>query len=295
MLNILPRELYAKISARFSAEKIYEMRLRTGKRIMINYAGEYMQLGEVCRTEYIEEIILRASGHSLYSVNEQLKNGYIAAPGGIRIGVCGEASIDAGTINTIRNISSLNIRVPHEVKGCADSVTRRCFNKGLSNVLIISPPGAGKTTLIRDLCRVASAMFPQINILVIDERGEISGQNSGGVHFDLGSSDVMLGFSKSFGFSSGIRSMRPDLIVCDELKGDEDYGALYEAMSCGVNVVATLHASGLDDIYLKNNFGAILASRYFDYYVVLSHKPSTGTVTGIFDKDFTNLGSGRGA
>jgi stage III sporulation protein AA len=150
------------------------------------------------------------------------------------------------------------------------------------NTLIISPPGAGKTTLVRDICRVVSRAA---NVLIIDERGEISGEAEGGFSFDIGNSDVMLYCKKQFGFLNGIRSMRPDVIACDELKGQHDIASIEEALYCGVGVIATMHAEDIGDVTRKQGLNTLIESRAFKRYVVLSDKPGPGSLKRIYDEN----------
>jgi len=280
--DILPKELLDNL--RYKLEDVCELRLRKDRNIAISLMGRYADTGIRCQPAWIDEIVLKASRFSIYTVNEQLKAGFIAVKGGVRIGVCGEVVPDGEGIKTIKNITSLNIRNPHETIGCSDPVSSKCFNGKLHSTLIISKPGAGKTTLIRDLCRSLSQK--NLNVLVLDERGEISGEAEGGFQFDVGSSDVMLYCSKRFGFSFGVRSMRPDVILCDELKGEEDCDAVFEALSCGVCVVATIHAGGVEELLQKRSFKGIIESGAFKRYVLLSDEPCPGTVKAILDEKF---------
>lgn len=281
--SLLSEELINIINTCGKISDIYEIRMRRYKNITVNIRGEYRKLDIICRPEWIEETVLRASRFSLYAVNEQIKTGFIGVKGGIRIGLCGETVYDGDEIKTIKNISSINIRLPHEVTGCSDKVLKCCFESGLNSTLVISKPGAGKTTLIRDLCRNLSNTYKNINILVIDERGEISGEAEGKIQFDIGDSDCMLNCKKDFGFSAGIRSLRPDIIVCDELKGWLDTGSIYDALSCGVCIIATVHASSLEELSSKEDFKKILDSGAFKRFVLLTDNPSVGTIKGIYN------------
>lgn len=280
--KILPKILADKISATLKEVLIYELRLRTGRNIIAWTSNGTINTNIECTSAYIEEIVLRSANYSIYSINEQLKNGYITALNGIRIGVCGEAIIDNNEIRTINNISSLNIRFAHEVFGCADLLLDTCFNKKLNNTLILSPPGAGKTTIIRDLGRSLSTKY-NYNVLIVDERGEISGKNGQTMGFDVGNCDVFLNAPKSFGLSSAVRCMRPDIIICDELKGKMDLEALNEALSCGVTIVATIHASSIEDLMQKTDLSKILENKIFERYVFLKDKPKVGTINKILD------------
>lgn len=280
--NILPQKLINLVDCRTKRDKLFELRLRKNGSITANIGGRYCDMGAVCQTEWIEEIMLKASRFSLYAVNEQIKAGFLGVKGGIRIGLCGQAVYEGDSVKTLKNITSLNVRFPHQIIGCSDQTVKFCRQDNILSTLVISPPGAGKTTLIRDMCRNISGGF---NVLIIDERGEISGECEQGFCFDIGSSDVMLYCKKQFGFLNGIRSMRPDVIVCDELKGKSDIESVEEAMYCGISVIATLHAEDICDIKHKRGFERLLSSRAFKRYVVLTDKPSAGTLKRIYNEN----------
>lgn len=282
--NILPEELY-KIISKEKLCNVYEIRLRRDKNLMVNITGVYKNFNIICPQDWVSETVLRASRFSIYTVNEQIKAGFIGVKGGIRIGLCGETVYDSDGIKTVKNISSLNIRLPHEIKGCSDIILRNCFDNRLNSTLIISKPGAGKTTLIRDICRNLTINNNNINVLILDERGEISGEAEGCFQFDTGNSDVLLNCKKDFGFSCGIRSMRPDVIVCDELKGKDDTQSIYEALSCGVCVVATVHADSIEEIAFKEGFKDIFSCKAFKRFVLLSDVPQVGTIKNIYDEN----------
>jgi stage III sporulation protein AA len=283
--SLLSEEIIKKMNV-VNLNDIYEIRMRRHRNITVNVCGQYRECPIICRPEWIEETVLKASGFSIYTVSEQMKAGYISVKGGIRIGICGETVYDGENLKTIKNISSLNIRLPHEIIGCSDAVIKSCFNDNLNSTLIISKPGAGKTTLIRDICRNLSAVYKNINILIIDERGEIGGDAEGRFQFDIGNSDCMLNCTKDFGFSTGIRCMRPDVIVCDELKGNRDTESIYEALCSGVCIIATVHAGSIREITAKRDFKPILASRAFKRFVLLTDKPKIGTIKNIYDDNF---------
>lgn len=282
MESILPQKLIDEVSRYAERDKLFELRLRKGRKISANIAGKYIEIDTVCNPEWIQETLLKAGKFSLYAVNEQIKAGFIGVSGGIRIGLCGQAVYDGENIKTLKSITSLNVRFPHEIKGCGGKVLRHCFDGKMLSTLVISPPGAGKTTLIRDICRSIS---DGANVLIIDERGEISGEADGGFSFDIGSSDVLLYCKKQFGFINGIRSMRPEVIVCDELKGLCDIQSVEEALYCGVSVVATLHAQDISDLRYKRGFERLIESKAFKRYIILTDTPAVGTLKNVYDEN----------
>ncbi len=214
---------------------------------------------------------------SVYAYEDEIRKGYITLPSGHRIGLSGEAVTEDGKIQFINNISGLNFRIAHEIKGCADSVLRDVYNNSsVRNTLIISPPGSGKTTLLRDLARSISNLGKNVSIL--DERGEIAGMKNGVPVFDIGNfSDVLHGSSKETGIPLLLRSMAPDVIITDELGNDTDFLAVDEVKRRGVNIIATMHAKDIKDLNEKT-------LNTFDCIIVLSSRLGVGTVEEIMIK-----------
>lgn len=285
-------ELYKLISdrcadtvrARLSLSNLYELRIRNGFPVRVGYGGGYYYLCPTGITRDIsqayiadkseaESIVMRACEHSLYTVTETLKLGYISVPGGIRVGVCGSCVTVGGHISAVKNFSSVNIRLPHEVKGCASSLFGRVVGgDGIKSTLIISRPGGGKTTVLRDLCRLISDRGS--NVLLCDEKYELASVIDSRPSLDVGMcTDVMSGADKSSVFKAGIAYMRPDVIMTDELF-DADMDAVLRAVHCGIAVVATAHAADLNDLRTRPGFENIAASGAFSRYAVISAPPS---------------------
>ena len=235
----------------------------------------------------LETIIHKASDYSLYAVNEQLKSGFITIRGGMRIGICGEVVIENGTVSTIKNIQSLNIRIPHQVRGCSYQILPYIFGQGPPmKTLIISPPGCGKTTMLRDLAWQLCDKYHLPNILILDERGEIAASWQGENQLDVGVfTDVITGGTKSYGFENGIRSMKPDVIITDELATRDDIEMVRQAARSGVCVFASVHARNIEDIRVKPIFRELIDDQVFDRYVVLATKDTAGSVVGVFDRN----------
>ncbi len=279
MLEFLPKKI--KDGLRFvNLQFVYEIRLRQGKPTTVNYKGAYQYLcaygicdradeALICAQEDVAETLYRAGERSVYSVEEQLKRGFLTAKFGERLGVAGEYVFEKGQPLSIRNVTSLCVRVPHEIVGCGDAIYQKCLKTRLGNVLISSPPGIGKTTILRDITRILSEKTAK-NILVCDERGELA-------MGDLGvTSDVLRFADKQTAFEAGIRAMRPDIIVTDELLS-RDMSAVKKAIFSGVFVIASTHCikyGNLTEEFLNT----------FDYYVFLSEN-TIGEITCIHEKN----------
>ncbi len=188
-------------------------------------------------------------------------------------------------------IARINAGFPHFVKNCSLNAYNYIVTNGIvRSTLIISPPGAGKTTYLRDLVYQMSNKLDMVNILVIDERKEIAGIYNGENVQKLENIDVVVGSTKKFGFVNGIRSMKPDVIVTDEINIDKDLDSIENALTSGVKVIATVHASSVDDLRNKNSFKTLLNKGLFERFVVLGTSNGVGTLEGIFNENLVCIG-----
>ena len=258
-----------------------EIRLRNGYPITVLIRGEKKELNDkrgkpiICTVEMIGKIIQSVTENSLYAFNDRLKCGYITTDKGVRIGIAGELVYDSGQVVTIKNFSSLNIRVPHEIKGCSESVFNACFKNGvLNSVLIVSKPFMGKTTMLKDLCFKINGT-DKYNVLIVDERGEFYGVSGKNI-------DIIKYSDKQYAFEYGIRSLSPDVIVTDELSRTSDWESVSLATESGVKVIASCHGDNVDSVLSKKGF----KKGSFDYYVELCNSGKAGRINGIYDKDF---------
>ena len=236
----------------------------------------------------IRETLEFAGAYSLYAYEDEIRQGYLTLPGGHRIGVTGKAVMEEGQIKTLRYITSLNIRVAHEVKGCADAVLPGLYGpEGLSHTLLISPPRCGKTTLLRDLIRQISdgrPGFRGMRVGVVDERSEIGGSHLGVPGLDVGlRTDILDGCPKAEGMMMLVRSMSPEVIAVDEIGRRADMEALENAIYCGCRILATVHGSSLEEIRRKPLFTRLMEKEIFERFVVLDAREGPGTVRAILD------------
>ena len=297
--KFLPSLIYNSIIKKNSESEINEIHIRVGKPITVMcnskmyFLSEYGAGSSIASSikgtsEIIEDIIFKASDCSLYSVNDQIKKGYLIVDGGIRIGVCGEVVSD-GQIKTIKNFSSVCIRVPHIIKNASLPIFNHVLNDGnLNNTLIISPPGAGKTTMLRDIVYQFSYHNYPYNVFIADERGEITGGKT--ETLPLGNfCDSVSFLNKKDALLLGIRSMSPQIIVTDELGDINDFEAIEYAINCGVAVIATMHARNIEELKNKPSFKRFLDNKYFKRYVVLSASNGAGTIEGVYSENLAKI------
>ena len=298
--HILPQNIYFSLLS-VSMKDVSEIRLRKDNPIVVNISGVNKYLSNngltqsessaiICSASTINYILQQASNNALYTINDQLINGFVSVKGGIRIGVAGEVVSVNNQIKTIKNITSLNIRIPHEVKNCSlNSYIYLVNGSTMQNTLILSPAGAGKTTFLRDFAYQLKTHQKNLNILIVDERNEITGICDGEYNLGAKNIDIYSNCSKAFAFENGIRSMRPDVIVTDELNLEKDISAIENAITSGVKVVATIHANNLYDLKNKKQFKYILDNKMFTRFVVLSSNYGVGTLEGIYNENFCCL------
>jgi len=259
---------------------VYEIRLREGFEAQVNYLGKIIKLKDkynkniICTTADINYILEIITENSLYAFNEQIKRGFISLKDGTRIGLAGTFVIEDGEIITIKSISSLNIRIPRLVKGCSKNVFKHVYNnKKLNNSLIISSVGKGKTTILKELIEKVSKLNMQIS--VIDERGELSYSKCQNV-------DYLLYASKYVGFEYSLRSLSPQVIFVDELYDKQDWNFCKHAISCGVKIIASIHANDVLDLKNNPNFTCGI----FDRYILLKNEGRAGALQNVYDGDF---------
>lgn len=232
---------------------IYEIRMRINEPIVLNTSfGEQIIMTCIVCEKDIKDSFNRVTEYSAYAYEENLIHGYITVPGGHRIGVGGYMTLQSDKSAVVKNIRFLNFRVRHFIDGCSNKIMEKINEGGMENILIISPPALGKTTLLRDMIKNISNKNKGTSICVIDERNEIGGCYKGIPTIDLGMrTDVISNCTKSEGILMAIRAMAPTIIAVDEIGGEADKKALEYANISGVKIIATIHGKNIKDVKEK--------------------------------------------
>lgn len=250
-----------------------EVRLRCGRFPTVVVGGDELSMpseGPVTRRdlELTVETATRASAHTAL---ERVRQGYFTVKGGHRVGLCGSVWTEDGRVKNLRCLSSLDIRVAHAVPGCGEGALRELARGGtFPSTLILAPPGGGKTTLLRDLCRLLSSGPGALRAGLCDERGEVAALWEGSPQFDVGErTDVLEGCPKAQGLMMLLRGMAPQVLCCDEITDPADIAALERCAGCGVKLLSTIHAQTVEDLGRKGLYRALLARGVFEKAVVL--------------------------
>lgn len=279
---------------------LQELRIRINNPFLIIYDGKEFFLSQngqlvkentmayVVMASDIKESIEYISSFSLYAYEDEIRQGFITVLGGHRIGLAGKVIIENHQVKSIKYISFINIRVSNERKGCGLSVLPFIYEEGkICHTLIISPPGCGKTTLLRDLIRLISdgnEWSKGINVGLVDERSEIGACYQGIPQNDVGMrTDVLDCCPKAEGMLMLIRSMSPAVIAVDEIGKGEDIDALAYAMNCGCQMLATVHGASVEEVRNKPLLNRLIKEYMFKRFIVMSGENGPGYIKTIFN------------
>ena len=298
IMNILSNDIKSILEReKLQFDYLQEIRLRAGYPIILLYAGKEKILSIKATERSIRETLDYVSNYSLYAYENELKQGFITIEGGHRVGMAGQVLIENGRVKNLKYISSLNIRVSHEIVGCADKLFPYItHNKQMYHTLIISPPRCGKTTLLRDMIRQISDGNEYVKgctVGVVDERSELAGCYQGIPQNHMGMrTDVLDGCPKAEGMLMLIRSMSPQIIAVDEIGAPEEVQAIKYAMHCGCKMIATVHGESLEEIQRKPLLEQMIKEQCFERYVILCNKKRVGEIANIYNKDCVMISTG---
>lgn len=292
IISIFTPKIGSLLRERLLKEQIYEIRIKIGKPILV-----YSKYGEsiinyISTKEDMKSLMQKISNYSLYAYEEDIRQGFITVRGGHRIGIAGECVMDNGEVKTIRNISSINIRISSEIIGCSDKVMKYIYSEKqqrIFNTIIISPPKCGKTTILRDIARNISNGIPSIGLFghkvaVIDERSEIGACHFGIPQNDIGiRTDILDNCLKREGMIMAIRSLSPEILICDEIGTKGDVEALLMAFNSGVNIITSIHGFTINDLYKRRVFKDLLDNEIIERIIVLSSRNGVGTIENVYE------------
>lgn len=298
--KMLPEQIFQILKASgMEMNKIQEIRLNVGQPLLLQYDGEEICLDaqgkrvrELKRAHRITESQVKETFefmccHSVYAYEEEIRQGFLTVEGGHRIGIAGQAVWEHGKIRQLKYISALNIRLASEKIGSAQEVLKELYQQGIfCHTLLLGPPRCGKTTLLRDCIRLLSEGNKGqagVRVGVVDERGEIASCYHGVPQNDLGSrTDVLDRFPKSQGISMLIRTMSPAVIAVDEIGTREDMDALMEASLSGCRILATIHGTDMEEVFMRPMLSGISLEKFFQRFVVLTQE-EPGKIHGIYN------------
>jgi stage III sporulation protein AA len=298
LLPYFPKTIRETLKDFSAADEAEEIRIRIGKPIQILCGTKETMLGpgDSCIGENeCAELLDNICFHSIYAWEDELKNGFLTLPGGYRIGLSGRAVMQDGMVKRVADVTSFNIRIARECKGCADTVMRYILGPDGSPLssLIVSPPGCGKTTLLRDIARQLSEGSNgarACKVCIADERSELAGSWRGIPQNDLGPrTDVLDGCPKAWAMGRLLRTMSPEVIVTDEIGSEHDAKAVLDAATCGAAVLASAHGGSLNEVFKRSTIREIISSGTFKRFLLLGRSRGTGTLEQVADDDMNFL------
>ena len=260
VLEYFPNQIREKILQCNNLNDLEEIRIRTNRNILLKAGQEEKKIDYCINTNEVLEILQRICDNSIYTYQSQICKGYITIKGGHRVGITGNVVEKEGQVINISHIYSLNFRVARQIINCSKPILQYILdvkNNNIYNTIILSPPGRGKTTILRDSIRnisdgIQEYNFKGITVGVVDERGEIAAMYKGIPQNDLGErTDILDNISKDIGMKMLVRSMNPKVIAADEIGTKEDIEAINYAVTSGIKGIFTAHGASLEDITLN--------------------------------------------
>ena len=261
---LLPGDIRAAALALDAASRgrAEEFRLRAGAPATVLLPeGEREFTGRAVNARDLDSALENATRASAHTALENVASGFITVRGGVRVGLCGVVSESAGRVLTIRRLTSMSLRIPRQATGCADLLWGELTAGGFKDTLLLSPPGGGKTTLLRELVRRLSDVY---RVSLLDERGEVAGVFDAVPEFDVGRrTDVLTGVDKRRGTDMLLRAMNPQVLAMDEITSPEDVEAVKAAAGCGVVLLATAHAPSPEEMLRRPVYRSLLGLGVF--------------------------------
>lgn len=266
LFSFLPTYIEESLQEFLNANKfssINEIRIKKNSFICLVADSKNIKTNIYVNEYYIEEIFLSLCHGSIYAHVNTIKEGYISLGQGLRAGICGTAVLEGNSLDAVKNISSINIRIPNRIFGASNYVfnllKKSNFNKSM---LIYSSPGVGKTSILRDLILKLNSTSPPIRFSVIDSREEIITP-----YFEKCIFDVFVSYPKGLAIELATKSMTPEIIICDEISSDDEANAILKATNNGVKLIATTHASSYKEVSSKAILKSLINNNVFDYFI----------------------------
>ena len=263
-------------------EKAKEIRLRAGQPVIIELIADRHILNTVVTAQDLKNLIEIFCDYSIHSYAKQISEGFITLGGGHRAGFCGTAVVSGNRVETIREITSINLRIAREFVGCSALLYDSLPIESMQSLLIIGKPVSAKTTVLRDFARNLSQSG--YKVAVIDERGEIAAKHKGIIGMDLGTNtDVLDNFPKKAGFITALRVLSPDFIVCDEIGGVAESEEIAECLNSGVGLITTAHCGSIEETLRSRSLSGIM--EHINYAALLGTGKDIGKLQGLYRKD----------